>query len=76
MKKNMGTVDIIIRLSLAALFATLYFTNLITGTWGAIMLVVAVIFGITGVFGFCPLYVPFGISTCPKKKHHKKSHHS
>jgi hypothetical protein len=68
MKKNMGTTDRIIRLLLAALFAYLYFGGIVTGTWGLVLLVLGGIFVLTSLVGFCPLYAPFGISTCAVKK--------
>lgn len=66
MKKNMGTLDRIIRVSLVILIAVLYFTNVISGTWAIILGVVAVIFLLTSLIGVCPLYMPFGISTRKK----------
>lgn len=66
MKKNMGTADRIIRLIIAAVIATLYFTNVLSGTLGIILLIVAGVFFITGILRICPLYLPFGINTCTK----------
>ena len=68
MKKNMGTADRIIRLVVAALFVVLYFTNVITGTLGIILLILAAIFVLTSIFAVCPLYLPFGIKTTAKKE--------
>lgn len=67
MKKNMGSVDKIIRFILAALFVILYFTNVVTGTLGIILLVLAGVFVLTSFISFCPLYAPFGLSTCKRK---------
>jgi hypothetical protein len=67
MKENMGSTDKTIRVLLALVFATLYFTHTITGTLGLILLVLAGIFLLTSLIGTCPLYVPFGINTCKKK---------
>lgn len=67
MKKNMGTADKVIRIIIAALIAGLYFGNVITGTLGIVLLVLAAVFLLTSFISFCPLYLPFGISTCPKK---------
>ena len=39
MKKNMGAVDRVIRIVLAALFAVLYFTSTVAGTPGLVLLV-------------------------------------
>jgi len=66
MKKNMGTTDKIIRVILAVIIAVLYFTNVIPGTLGIILLALAVIFLATSFISFCPLYMPFGISTCKR----------
>jgi hypothetical protein len=67
MKKNMGNTDRIIRLIVALVIAVLYFTNIVAGTLGIILLVVAAIFALTSFISFCPLYAPFGLSTCKTK---------
>jgi hypothetical protein len=69
MKKNMGTADRIIRVIIAAIFVILYFTKVIAGTWGIVLLVLAGILLVTSLIGFCPLYVPCGLKTCRKKKY-------
>ena len=63
MKPNMGTVDKIIRLVVVAIIAALYFTGQITGTVAIILGIIAVAFLVTSLIGWCPTYVPFGIST-------------
>lgn len=68
MKRNMGTTDRIIRVLVAVVIGVLYYTQIISGTIGIALLVVASIFVLTSVVSFCPLYAPFGISTCPNKK--------
>lgn len=68
MKKNMGNTDRIIRVLLAILMGVLYFTNVITGTLGIVLLVLAAVFVLTSFISFCPLYAPFGISTCKVKQ--------
>jgi hypothetical protein len=68
MKKNMGTIDITIRLLIAALVIVLYFTHVISGTLAIILLIFAGIFILTSFLSFCPLYLSFGISTRSKKK--------
>ncbi|MDZ7756346.1 DUF2892 domain-containing protein [Rhodohalobacter sp.] len=64
MKKNMGSTDRIIRFILAAIFVILYFTGTVTGTVGIVLLVLAGVFVLTSLINFCPLYAPFGLSTC------------
>ena len=69
MKKNMGSADRIIRVIIAALMAVLFFTNVVSGTLGIVLLVLAAILLLTGLTGICPLYLPFGLSTsCPSKE--------
>jgi len=67
MKKNMGTTDKLIRIVLAIVVAILYFTNTISGTMAIVLGALAVIFVLTSLISFCPLYAPFGINTCSKK---------
>ena len=66
MKQNMGSFDRIIRVIIAIVIAALYFANVISGTVAIVLLVLAGIFILTSLVSFCPLYLPFGIST--KKK--------
>lgn len=68
MKKNMGSADKAIRSIIAVIAAVLYFTNVVTGTAGIILLVVAIVFLLTSLISFCPAYTPFGISTCKTKQ--------
>jgi len=66
MKKNMGSVDRIVRVVIAAVIAILFFTNIISGALGIVLLVLAIVFLATSLISFCPLYLPFGIKTCKK----------
>jgi len=66
MKQNMGSTDRIIRVLFAVVVGVLYFTNSISGTVAIILGLFAIIFLATSAMGFCPLYVPFKLST--KKK--------
>ncbi|UAM97348.1 DUF2892 domain-containing protein [Polaribacter litorisediminis] len=67
MKKNMGSIDKVVRILIAVVIGILFYTNVIVGTLGIILLVVAGIFVATSFISFCPLYAPFGISTCAIK---------
>ena len=67
MKKNMGTVDKVIRILVAVVVVTLYFTNIISGTLAIILLGLSAIFIVTSFLSFCPLYLPFAISTRKKE---------
>lgn len=68
MKKNMGSVDKTVRIILALVIAALYFTGVIPGVLGIVLLVVAGVFLLTSFVSFCPLYAPFGIKTCAIKE--------
>jgi hypothetical protein len=68
MKKNMGTIDRVIRVLVAVIVAVLFFTKVITGTLAIVLLVLAGVFVLTSLVSFCPLYTIFGLSTCPEKK--------
>ena len=63
MKHNMGTIDRVIRLIAVAIVAGLYFTGLISGIIAGILGILAVIFLVTSIIGFCPLYLPLKLST-------------
>jgi len=67
-KKNMGMADKAIRILIAVVIGVLYFTNTISGTLAIILGIVAVAFVLTSFISFCPLYLPFGISTLKKKR--------
>ncbi len=66
--KNMGTADRWTRVGLAVVLILTYVTGTVTGTLGIIFTVVGVVFLLTSLIGFCPLYAPFGIRTCPRKE--------
>lgn len=63
MTTNMGVVDRVIRTVAAVVIAALYFSHVIGGTIAIILGLVAVLFLVTSLVGWCPGYVPFGFST-------------
>jgi hypothetical protein len=67
MKKNMGIIDRIARLVIAALVVILYFTQVLTGTVGIVLLTLAGVLTLTAIIGSCPLYLPLKLSTESKK---------
>jgi hypothetical protein len=68
MKKNMGTADRIFRLIAAIAVGVLYGLNLISGTVAIVLGVIAIAFLATSLLGWCPLYLPFSLSTCKTSK--------
>jgi hypothetical protein len=67
MKKNVGSIDRVVRILMALVVIVLYFTHVISGTLAVILLIVSAILILTSVISFCPIYWPFGISTDKKK---------
>ncbi len=65
MKKNVGQLDRIIRIVLGLAVLSLFF--ILEGGLRYISLL-GIVFILTGVISFCPLYLPFGISTRKLKK--------
>jgi hypothetical protein len=66
--KNMGNFDRAIRFIIATILVTLYFTGIVSGFWGIILLLFTIATTFTGVSGFCPLYPVFGWNTCKMKE--------
>jgi hypothetical protein len=67
MKRNMGSIDRALRVLAAVVIGILYFTGQITGTAAIILGIIAVVFLLTSVVSFCPLYLPLKLSTIKKK---------
>ena len=63
----MGGIDKIIRVIIALLIGILIMANVVSGTLAIILGVVAVIFVLTSLIGFCGLYAVFGVNTCKRK---------
>jgi hypothetical protein len=51
---------------LAAIFAVLYFTGVVSGTFGIVLLVLAVVFALTAAVNVCPIYLALKLSTASK----------
>ena len=64
----MGTLDKAIRIVVAAIIVVLYFTKVIEGTLGIVLLVFAGIFVLTSLISVCPLYPLVGMDTTKKKE--------
>lgn len=67
MKKNMGSTDKLFRILFAFLVGVLYYTKAIEGNLAIVLGAFAAILVLTSFISFCPLYLPFGISTRKKK---------
>jgi hypothetical protein len=67
MKRNIGTIDKVIRILIAVVVVALYFSNVISGTLAIILLALSAILIATSLISFCPLYWPFSLSTRKKE---------
>ncbi|MCB9169114.1 MAG: DUF2892 domain-containing protein [Flavobacteriales bacterium] len=68
MKKNMGSVDRIVRIMLAVVFGVLYYTGVVSGTLGIVLLVLGAVFLLTALVNWCPIYAALGLRTRPKEQ--------
>ncbi|GAK33228.1 hypothetical protein JCM17846_20240 [Iodidimonas nitroreducens] len=66
MKKNMGTLDRILRLIAAIALGILVYSGVISGTLAVVLTVVVAVFLLTSLVSFCPLYRLLGQSTCSR----------
>ena len=67
MKKNLGNIDRVLRVAYAVIVAILFFTKVISGLTGIILLVVGVVLALTSLVSFCPIYWVFGWKTNKKE---------
>lgn len=67
MKKNVGKTDKMIRLIVGAI---ILLVGLVAGSWWGLIGILPII---TGSLGWCPAYLPFGISTCEVKSKEPKN---
>ncbi len=72
MKKNVGLIDKIIRIIIAAVILVLFLTDVITGVAGIVLLVIGGVLVLTSITGRCGLYYPLGINTCKVKNQEKQ----
>ena len=63
----MGNTDKGIRIIAAIAIALLYYFNVIEGTLAYVLMAVGIIFLLTSLINFCPLYKVFRINTCKMK---------
>lgn len=64
----MGNTDKGIRIIAAIAIALLYYFDIIGGTLAYVLMALAIIFLLTSLVSFCPLYIPLGLNTCKRKE--------
>jgi len=67
MKKNVGSIDKIIRIVIAIVAAYAAYTGMVANPWNYVLYVVAAIMVGTSLMGSCPLFSVFGINSCKVK---------
>lgn len=71
MKKNMGLTDRIIRIGIVLVIGMLYLDDIISGVLALVLGILALVFLLTSLVGFCPLYTLFGINSARRKVNRK-----
>ena len=61
MKKNVGNIDRAVRIVIGIIILGLFFVLNESYRWWAIVGLIPIL---TGLAGWCPAYLPFGIRTC------------
>lgn len=61
---NVGKIDRIVRISVALILAVLYFTQIVDGKMGNVIIGIAAVLAITSLKKCCPIYALLGFGTC------------
>ncbi|HLO59800.1 MAG TPA: DUF2892 domain-containing protein [Bacteroidales bacterium] len=67
MKKNVGSIDKVVRIILAAVLVGLLFAKVVTGTLAIVAVIVGAILLLTSAVSFCPLYSVLGLTSRKKE---------
>ncbi len=68
MKKNVGSIDKIVRIIIAIVALWAAYTHQVASPWDYVLYAVAGIMVVTSFMGSCPLFSIFGINTCKIKQ--------
>ena len=67
MKKNVGSIDKVVRIIIAAVAVWAAYTNQVSSPWDYVLYAVAVIMVLTALMSTCPIWIVFGINTLKSK---------
>ena len=62
----MGSVDRVVRVTIAFVIISLYVSGAIPGTLGIVLIALSGIFVVTSLVGVCPLYSPWALQHCER----------
>lgn len=65
--KNLGIVDRIIRAIIGVSLTVVYFEKILSETLGVILLLIGIVFLLTGLLSYCPIYALLGLSSHSSK---------
>jgi len=68
MKKNVGSIDKLVRIIIAAIAIWAAYTHQVASPWDYVLYAVAVIMVLTAFIGTCPIWLVTGMSTLKSKK--------
>jgi heme A synthase len=68
MKRNIGSADKAIRLFFAPILWVLYYSRVVGGFLGIVMLILSIYFLLSALINFCLLYELLGLSSFRKKE--------
>ena len=68
MKKNVGTIDKVIRILVAVVVVVLFLTHVISGVLAIVLLALSAVFVVTSLLSFCPIWMALGLSTRKKEQ--------
>jgi hypothetical protein len=64
MKKNVGSMDKAVRISIAIILLTLVLIDLVNGILAIVFIIASIALVVTSLVSFCGIYTLFGINTC------------
>jgi len=68
MKKNVGSVDKIIRYIIAIVAIYIAYKGMVASPWNYVLYAVGAIMVLTALSGRCPIFSIFGINSCKVKE--------
>ncbi len=68
MKKNVGSIDKVVRFIIAAIAIWAAYTHQVASPWDYVLYAVAAIMVLTAVVGTCPIWLATGMNTSKSKE--------